>query len=121
MSTQEVTSHSTAKLQENTSKEEPKKEVQEELEEELEEQDFEQVHEVCPKCKVDYATMANEFDDECESICADCFWTLDAEIKRKRRADPEWRYWRAYSAAKALFNKTNEEAHEIAKAAVANM
>jgi hypothetical protein len=75
--------------------------------------------ELCPKCQTDPATMPNEFDDECERICADCFWDLDADLKARRRADPEWRYGRAYSAAKVLLNKTDEEAHAVAAAAVA--
>ena len=89
---------------------EPRPQVQEEEEEDI-----------CPKCEVEAATMPNEFDDECERICPECFWTLDADMKRQRRADPEWRYARAFSAAKTLFNKSDEEAHEMAKAAAANV
>jgi len=95
----------------------PQIEVAEEEYEEEEEEEYT----LCSKCQMDPATMPNEFDDDCERICADCFWDLDADLKAKRRANPEWRYGRAFSAAKVLFNKTDEEAHAIAAASVASM
>lgn len=66
------------------------------------------------------ATMPNDMNDNGD-LCADCFWDLDAALKRERRADPEWRYGRAFSAAKVLLGKSDEEAHLAAAAAVKNM
>lgn len=76
----------------------------------------------CPLCGDDEATMPDEFDtSENRYICADCFWEKDAELKRKRRADPIWRANRAYSAAKVLLGLNLTEALAVAANSVANM
>ena len=74
---------------------------------------------VCSHCEEAPATMPNEFAEDRGDLCADCFWDLDADMKRRRRADPAWRYNRAYSAAIVLFGKSEEEAHAMAATAVA--
>jgi hypothetical protein len=52
--------------------------------------------------------------------CADCFWDRDAEEKKVKRANPKWQFQAAFSSAKVLFNKSDEEAlaialHEVVK------
>ncbi len=74
----------------------------------------------CCECGYEEGTMPDDFDEN-KKWCADCFWEADAERKRKYRSDPEWRYNRAFSAAKVLFNKSDEEAHAMAAASVAAM
>jgi hypothetical protein len=67
---------------------------------------------ICKKCK-----------DQCqyfpgEKICADCYWDEDSERKVNLRYNPTWVYQRAYSAAKVIFNKTDEEAKKLAEKAL---
>lgn len=50
--------------------------------------------------------------------CADCYWNRDAEKKKQQRANPKYRYAAAFAAAKTLLEKSDEEAHAIATAAV---
>lgn len=73
----------------------------------------------CAECGYDEGTMSY-FEDE-PKLCPDCFWEMDAAEKRKQRADPEWRYQRAFSAAVVLLGKSEEEANAIAAASVASM
>lgn len=74
----------------------------------------EEEHHICCHCGEDEGTMPNEFTEEGEHLCADCFWDMDAEMKHERRADPTWVAGRAYSAAKVLLGKTEEEAQKVA-------
>lgn len=76
---------------------------------------------ICSHCHDSPATMPNEFSDEEGDLCADCYWDIDAQIKRERRADPSWRASRVYSTAKVLLGKSEEEARAMAMAAVAEM
>ena len=75
----------------------------------------------CCHCHQEEGGMPNEFTDEGDRLCADCYWDLDAETKHKRRTDPEWRYGRVYSACKALLNMSEEEALAAAKVEVEEM
>lgn len=71
----------------------------------------------CEECADDVFSY-NEFCNK--YLCTDCFWDFEEELKRKRRADPEWRFQRAYSAAKVILGKSDEEALQIAKEAIFN-
>jgi len=68
---------------------------------------------ICPKCKYScYGFIVGE------GICADCYWDEDSERKAKRRNNKTWVFGRAYSAAKTVLNKTDEEAKKLADEAV---
>lgn len=88
-------------------------------EEEEEEKPDEFVY--CCECGYDEGTMANDFTEAEGRLCPDCYWDFDAAEKKKRRADPEWRYNRAFSSAKVLFGMDDVQAHKVAEASVANM
>jgi hypothetical protein len=80
--------------------------------------DFEEEQHLCG-CG-DEATMPNDWNNHGD-LCADCYWELDSAFKLERRADPQWRYSRAYSAAVVLLGKTHEEALVIADTSVKSM
>jgi hypothetical protein len=69
---------------------------------------------LCSHCHQEEGGCPNEFTDEGERLCADCYWDFDAEAKRKRRAHPSWRYSRVYSACLVLLNQTEEQARKRA-------
>ncbi len=71
---------------------------------------------LCILCNYDPATMG-WFEEDC---CAECFWARDAEEKKVKRSNPQWRFQAAYSAAKVLFNKSDKEAIEIARKKIEN-
>ncbi len=96
-------------------------EEEHEEEEEEEEEEEQEDRGICVHCKEAPATMANEFTDDDGYLCADCFWDLDSELKRKRRSDPEWRYFRVYSTCKELMNLSETEAKEKARESVMQM
>lgn len=74
--------------------------------------------ECCQDCSIDAYLLYN---DICEkNLCADCFWEFEDKIKKRNRANQAWRYNRAYSAAIVIFNKTEEEAKQIAESACQN-
>jgi hypothetical protein len=75
-----------------------------------EEPEGEPTYPLCSHCQEGEGGMPNEFTDEGERLCADCYWDFDAEAKRKRRSDPEWSYYRIISACKLLLNMSDEEA-----------
>jgi hypothetical protein len=68
---------------------------------------------ICAHCDDEEATMPNDWNDDGD-LCPDCYWDLDSVKKRERRADPEWRYARSFSAAKVILGKSDEEAHQLA-------
>lgn len=70
----------------------------------------------CILCKNEPATTGWS-DKDC---CADCFWERDAEEKRIKRSNPIRQYNAAFTSSITLFNKTEEEAHQIARAIVKN-
>lgn len=72
----------------------------------------------CGHCHAERATLPNDFTDEGD-LCADCYWEIDADRKRKRRADPVWRYNRVYSFALTCLGLSEEKACELAASAVA--
>jgi hypothetical protein len=72
---------------------------------------------ICAHCDDEAATMPNDWNDDGD-LCPDCYWDLDSAKKRERRADPEWRYDRSFSAAKVLLGKSDEEAHQLATISV---
>ena len=72
---------------------------------------------LCGHCQYERATLPNDLTEEGD-LCADCYWEIDAEEKRKRRADPAWRYNRVYSFAVTCLGLSEEKAREMAAAAV---
>lgn len=48
------------------------------------EEDYEEFRGWCAHCKEEYGTMYNDVSDEGGYLCADCFWDLDKEMKRRR-------------------------------------
>jgi hypothetical protein len=76
---------------------------------------------ICGHCHEEPATMPNDVSDVEGDLCADCFWDLDAEMKRMKRQDPGWRYSRVYSACKVLLNMGEAEARIKAKEEVLKM
>lgn len=86
----------------------------EEEEEENYEQEEREAYPLCCHCHGEEGGMPNEFTDEGERLCADCYWDLDSEEKHKRRIDPEWRFHRIYSSCKELLNMSDEDAKKRA-------
>ena len=56
-----------------------------------------------------------------ETLCADCYWDKDAEIKKTLRMNPVWVFQRAYSAAIVIYGVSHEKAIELAGLAIQNM
>lgn len=86
-----------------------------------EEEEERYTYPLCSHCQADEGGMPNEFTDEGERLCADCYWDLDAEEKHKRRIDPEWRFHRIYSSCVSILNMTEEEAKKKAYEEVEKM
>lgn len=100
---------------------EPEGEDGQDSEAEEEEEGEHPTYPLCSHCQQEEGGMPNEFTDEGERLCADCYWDLDAEEKHKRRIDPEWRYHRIYSSCITLLNMTKEEAKKRAYEEVEKM
>ena len=79
-----------------------------------EEQEFEEDREPCSDCG------AEDGYDSMGGLCADCFWEEDARLKRERRANPHWRFSRAYSTGITLLNMSTEQAILLGAKSVAD-
>jgi hypothetical protein len=99
---------------------EPQEEEEDHQEEDHQEEEYED-RGTCAHCHQEAATMTNDLTDEEGDLCADCFWDIDAEMKRMRRQDPGWRYSRVYSACKVLLNMDEAESRAKAKEEVLKM
>ena len=45
-----------------------------------------------------------------DDLCTECYWNHDQDLKKKRRANPEWRFKRAFSFAITCLGMKEEEA-----------
>lgn len=58
----------------------------------------------CDVCGGDDATP------DMDNMCADCYWYMDSQRKKARRADPVWRFNRIVSVAMTCMNMDNASA-----------
>lgn len=49
-----------------------------------------------------------------DDLCTECYWNHDQDLKKARRASPEWRFQRAYSWAITCLNMNETDAVEYA-------